>query len=324
MPDPIINSGSIAFLGFGEAARAFLDGWRTNRASRRAFPPTTSRPICPTRKCGRRSGPTMRRRTSSALRPRPRRSQGPRRCSPSSPPTRRTKRRWRRCPAWRKARCSSTAIPARRRPRSRTATEVEAAGGRYVDVAVMAPVHPRLHRTPLLISGPHVEAAAPALAALGMSASIHEGPVGAASSVKMIRSIMMKGLEALVCECVLAGRKAGVIETVLEFARRHLSRLRLEEALGLYARAGDDPWRQARRGNARSRADRRSAWPQGRDVPRLCRLAAGDRRTRFALERSGRLWRARRSRILAELDSARALDAGATVQGRSFASASRG
>jgi 3-hydroxyisobutyrate dehydrogenase-like beta-hydroxyacid dehydrogenase len=32
----------------------------------------------------------------------------------------------------------------------------------------------------------------------------------------MVRSIMMKGLEALVCECVLAGRKAGVIETVLD------------------------------------------------------------------------------------------------------------
>jgi 3-hydroxyisobutyrate dehydrogenase-like beta-hydroxyacid dehydrogenase len=81
---------------------------------------------------------------------------------------------------------------------------------------VMAAVHPRLHRTPLLISGPHVEAAAAALASLGMSARIRQGPVGAASSVKMIRSIMMKGLEALVCECVLAGRKAGVIETVLD------------------------------------------------------------------------------------------------------------
>jgi hypothetical protein len=49
-----------------------------------------------------------------------------------------------------------------------------------------------------------------------MAVKIHEGAVGAASSVKMIRSIMMKGLEALVCECVLAGRKAGVIETVLD------------------------------------------------------------------------------------------------------------
>jgi 3-hydroxyisobutyrate dehydrogenase-like beta-hydroxyacid dehydrogenase len=49
-----------------------------------------------------------------------------------------------------------------------------------------------------------------------MSATIHDGPVGAASAVKMIRSVMMKGLEALGCECVLAGRKAGVIETVLD------------------------------------------------------------------------------------------------------------
>jgi hypothetical protein len=49
-----------------------------------------------------------------------------------------------------------------------------------------------------------------------MSAQIYAGPVGAASAVKMIRSIMMKGLEALVCECVLAGQKAGVIESVLD------------------------------------------------------------------------------------------------------------
>ena len=100
--------------------------------------------------------------------------------------------------------------------KQRTAKEVDAAGGRYIDVAVMAPVHPRLHRTPLLISGPHAKDAAPVLAALDMAAEIHDGPVGAASAIKMIRSIMMKGLEALVCECVLAGRKAGVIETVLD------------------------------------------------------------------------------------------------------------
>ncbi len=100
--------------------------------------------------------------------------------------------------------------------KERTAKAVDAAGGRYVDVAVMAPVHPRLHRTPLLISGPHAAAGAAALAALGMTAPIHDGPVGAASSVKMVRSIMMKGLEALVCECVLTGVKAGVIDEVLD------------------------------------------------------------------------------------------------------------
>jgi 3-hydroxyisobutyrate dehydrogenase-like beta-hydroxyacid dehydrogenase len=97
----------------------------------------------------------------------------------------------------------------------RSAARVEAAGGRYVDVAVMSPVHPRLHRSPLLISGPHAATAATALAGLDMSATIHDGPVGSSSSVKMLRSVMIKGLEALVCECVFAGRKAGVDAVVL-------------------------------------------------------------------------------------------------------------
>ncbi len=100
--------------------------------------------------------------------------------------------------------------------KERTARAVDAAGALYVDVAVMAPVHPRLHKTPLLISGPHAKAGAAVLEALGMTAPIHDGPVGSASSVKMVRSIMMKGLEALVCECVLTGIKAGVIDEVLE------------------------------------------------------------------------------------------------------------
>ena len=92
---------------------------------------------------------------------------------------------------------------------------IERAGGRYVDVAVMAPVHPRLHRTPLLVSGPHCDAALSALAALGMEADAVSDVVGTASSIKLCRSIMIKGLEALTAECVLAGRKLGVEEMVL-------------------------------------------------------------------------------------------------------------
>lgn len=96
------------------------------------------------------------------------------------------------------------------------AEAIEAVGGRYVDVAVMAPVHPALHRVPLLVSGPHAEAALPVFAALDMRARPAPGPVGHASSIKMIRSIMVKGLEALVIECTLAGRRAGVDEAVLD------------------------------------------------------------------------------------------------------------
>lgn len=76
--------------------------------------------------------------------------------------------------------------------KGRAAEVIEAGGGRYVDVAVMAPVHPKLNMVPLLISGPHAEAAAPVLESLPMSLRVVDGPVGAASSIKMIRSVMVK------------------------------------------------------------------------------------------------------------------------------------
>lgn len=88
-------------------------------------------------------------------------------------------------------------------------------GGRYVDVAVMSPVHPKLNMVPLLICGPNAVDIAPILSGLPMSLRIVDGPVGTASSIKMIRSVMVKGLEALTSECVLAAVAAGVEEEVL-------------------------------------------------------------------------------------------------------------
>ena len=96
-----------------------------------------------------------------------------------------------------------------------SAAIVEGAGGRYVDVAVMAPVHPGLHRTPMLVSGPHAAKAVEAMETLGMAPRAVDGPVGAASAIKMIRSVMIKGLEALTAECVLSAVKAGVDAEVL-------------------------------------------------------------------------------------------------------------
>lgn len=97
----------------------------------------------------------------------------------------------------------------------RAAAIIEAAGGRYVDVAIMAPVYPKLHRTPLLIAGPHAEAAGALLAALGMEAKPVGETVGEASANKMIRSVMIKGMEALTAECLLAARRAGIEDRVL-------------------------------------------------------------------------------------------------------------
>lgn len=93
---------------------------------------------------------------------------------------------------------------------------IEAAGARYVDVAVMAPVYPAQRAVPLLVSGPHAEAGLAALAAAGFTkARLQPGGVGAASSVKMIRSVMVKGLEALTTECVLAAHRAGLMDEVI-------------------------------------------------------------------------------------------------------------
>jgi 3-hydroxyisobutyrate dehydrogenase-like beta-hydroxyacid dehydrogenase len=86
---------------------------------------------------------------------------------------------------------------------------------RYVDVAVIAPIHPARHRTPLLIAGPHAEAISPLLQELEMKLKIISPETGKAAAIKMIRSVMIKGLEALTLECYLAAQRAGLLDEVL-------------------------------------------------------------------------------------------------------------
>jgi 3-hydroxyisobutyrate dehydrogenase-like beta-hydroxyacid dehydrogenase len=92
---------------------------------------------------------------------------------------------------------------------------IEAAGGRYVEAAVMASVPPKGIRTPMLLGGPHAQAFIAAMAPFGMDLTDFAPTVGRASSVKMCRSVMVKGLEALTTECMLAARHYGVEADVL-------------------------------------------------------------------------------------------------------------
>lgn len=92
---------------------------------------------------------------------------------------------------------------------------VESVGARYIDVAVMAPVHQKGHQVPLLLSGTDAGEAARLLAQLGMRPQVTGSKIGDASSVKMLRSVMVKGLEALTAECLLAARRSGVEDAVL-------------------------------------------------------------------------------------------------------------
>lgn len=100
--------------------------------------------------------------------------------------------------------------------KQQAAAVIEAAGGRYVDVAVMAPVEPARLSVPLLVSGRHADRAVAALSAIGFSRVGAVGDaVGRASSIKMVRSVMVKGIEALTAEMMLAADRAGVVAEVL-------------------------------------------------------------------------------------------------------------
>lgn len=96
------------------------------------------------------------------------------------------------------------------------AAAIAASGALYVDVAVMAPVNPSRLATPLLLSGPDAEAGEAALTALGFTnLRIVGDAVGRASTIKMLRSVMYKGVEALTAECLVACERAGVTDEVL-------------------------------------------------------------------------------------------------------------
>lgn len=98
----------------------------------------------------------------------------------------------------------------------RAAAQAIATGaGDYLDVAVMAPVPPARLATPLLIGGPQAHDTAELLNALGCHARAASERIGNVSAIKMCRSVMIKGLEALTTECLSAARRYGVEEAVL-------------------------------------------------------------------------------------------------------------
>ncbi len=145
------------------------------------------------------------------------------------------------------------------------ATAIDSAGGRYVEVAVMSPIEPKRLGSPMLLGGPHAEAFAPVVQALGFTgATFYSDVPGKAAATKLCRSVMIKGLEALISESLLSARHYGVEDTVLEslnnlfphtdwpgYARYMISRTlehgtrraeEMREAARTVAEAGITPW----------------------------------------------------------------------------------
>jgi 3-hydroxyisobutyrate dehydrogenase-like beta-hydroxyacid dehydrogenase len=81
----------------------------------------------------------------------------------------------------------------------------------------MSPVPPKRIATPILLGGPHAAGFLPLAHDLGFAAaSVFSTELGKASAAKMCRSVMVKGIEALLSESLLAARSYGVEDTVLK------------------------------------------------------------------------------------------------------------
>lgn len=101
------------------------------------------------------------------------------------------------------------------RTRRECAAMIEAAGALFVEAAVMAAVPPKGIRVPMLLGGPHAGAVLPQLEALGFNARVGSADLGTVSAIKLCRSVVMKGIEGLVVESLLAARSYGVEREVL-------------------------------------------------------------------------------------------------------------
>ncbi len=159
------------------------------------------------------------------------------------------------------------------------ADAIDGVTGRYVEVAVMSPIEPKRLSSPMLLGGPHAEAFAPLARALGFGGAVfYSDARGKAAATKLCRSVMIKGLEALISESLLSARFYGVEDIVLEslnnqfphadwpgYARYMMSRTlehgtrraeEMWEAARTVAEAGVTPWMS-------QAAAERQAWAPG-------------------------------------------------------------
>jgi 3-hydroxyisobutyrate dehydrogenase-like beta-hydroxyacid dehydrogenase len=99
--------------------------------------------------------------------------------------------------------------------KQRAAALIDGQGGRYVEGAVMTSIPPYRIKVPLLLGGHGAAELAPLLVELGFDAKVASDKLGVASAVKMCRSVMIKGLEAMVIESFTTARAYGVEDALL-------------------------------------------------------------------------------------------------------------
>lgn len=95
------------------------------------------------------------------------------------------------------------------------ADQVCRGGAAFIEFAVMAPVSGVGIEVPILSGGETAETISARLIELGMRITPVSPEIGTASATKLCRSIVIKGMEALMVDFTLASEKAGVMPAVL-------------------------------------------------------------------------------------------------------------
>jgi 3-hydroxyisobutyrate dehydrogenase-like beta-hydroxyacid dehydrogenase len=99
--------------------------------------------------------------------------------------------------------------------KQQAAAVIEVRGAHYVEAGVMTSVPPYGIKVPMLLGGAKAAELAQLFAPWGLDAKAVSDKLGVASAIKMCRSVMIKGLEALVIESYTTARAYGVEDHVL-------------------------------------------------------------------------------------------------------------
>ena len=103
-----------------------------------------------------------------------------------------------------------------------TADIIHKAGAIYIDMAIMAPILPAGHQTAILLAGAQSEAIRGFFSELGFNHDWEGEEIGSASVVKMLRSVLIKGVESLICESMAAAEGLGLSQRILTSAGKTL------------------------------------------------------------------------------------------------------
>lgn len=95
------------------------------------------------------------------------------------------------------------------------AEAVERSGGQYVDGAVLGTVAVPDATIPIVASGDGARELQQLASCEGISIEALDGPAGRATQLKLLRSVYMKGRDALVVETLLAARRCGLEERLV-------------------------------------------------------------------------------------------------------------